>query len=222
MIGLPSNTRVWIVAGHTDMRKGFDGLAAVAQTALAANPFCGHVFVLRGGRGDILKVLWFDGQGLMLLAKRLERGRFIWPQATSGSVSLTPAQLSMLNSTTFAASRQTRPADLDIVFASMRRCEAASHADGWLPCCAPVLDPAKLHCATNSRQCQHPSASPTNPRYEIHFDARSTTEVFKCPSVSQRCSISSPKNCWWRPMRSTPLPKLPLASRAFISTSQSG
>ena len=67
MIGLPSNTRVWIVAGHTDMRKGFDGLAAMAQTALAANPFCGHVFVFRGKRGDILKVLWFDGQGLMLL-----------------------------------------------------------------------------------------------------------------------------------------------------------
>ena len=96
MIGLPSNTRVWLVAGHTDMRKGFDGLAALVQTALAANPFCGHVFVFRGKRGDILKVLWFDGQGLMLLAKRLERGRFIWPQATSGSVSLTPAQLSML------------------------------------------------------------------------------------------------------------------------------
>jgi transposase len=96
MIGLPSNTRVWIVAGHTDMRKGFDGLAAMVQTALTANPFCGHVFVFRGKRGDILKVLWFDGQGLMLLAKRLERGRFVWPQATSGSVSLTSAQLSML------------------------------------------------------------------------------------------------------------------------------
>lgn len=96
MIGPPSNTRVWLVAGHTDMRKGFDGLAAMVQTALAANPFCGHVFVFRGKRGDILKVLWFDGQGLMLLAKRLERGRFVWPQATSGSVSLTPAQLSML------------------------------------------------------------------------------------------------------------------------------
>ena len=96
MIGVPTNTRVWIAAGHTDMRKGFDGLAALVQTALAANPFCGHVFVFRGRRGDILKVLWFDGQGLLLLSKRLERGRFVWPQATSGSVSLTPAQLSML------------------------------------------------------------------------------------------------------------------------------
>jgi transposase len=95
VIGLPANTRVWIAAGHTDMRDGFDGLAAVAQSALAANPFSGHVFVFRGRRGDILKVLWFDGQGL-LLAKRLERGRFVWPQAASGGVSLTPAQLSML------------------------------------------------------------------------------------------------------------------------------
>jgi len=96
MIGLPSSTRVWIVAGHTDMRKGFDGLAALVQTALAANPFCGHVFVFRGLPGAILKVLWFDGQGLMLLAKRLERGRFVWPQADAGSVSLSTAQLSML------------------------------------------------------------------------------------------------------------------------------
>ena len=96
MIGLPSGTRVWIAAGHTDMRKGFDGLAAPVQTALAANPHSGHVFVFRGRRGDIIKVLWSDGQGLLLLAKRLEKGRFVWPQATSGSVSLTPAQLSML------------------------------------------------------------------------------------------------------------------------------
>ena len=86
MIGLPAGTRVWLVAGHTDMRKGFDGLAAMVQTALAENPFCGHVFVFRGRRGDILKVLWFDGQGLMLLAKRLERGRFVWPQATRARV----------------------------------------------------------------------------------------------------------------------------------------
>jgi transposase len=87
---------VWLVAGHTDMRKGFDGLAAIVQATLEANPFGGHVFAFRGRRGDILKVLWFDGQGLLLLAKRLERGRFVWPQADSGSVALSPAQLSML------------------------------------------------------------------------------------------------------------------------------
>ncbi len=52
MIGLPSGTRVWIAAGHTDMRRGFDGLAALVQTALAANAYGGHVFVFRGKRGD--------------------------------------------------------------------------------------------------------------------------------------------------------------------------
>jgi transposase len=96
MIGLPANTRVWLAAGHTDMRRGFDGLASMVQTALAANPFGGHLFVFRGRRGNIVKVLWFDGQGLCLFAKRLERGRFVWPQADTGAVSLTPAQMSML------------------------------------------------------------------------------------------------------------------------------
>jgi transposase len=96
MIGLPAGTRVWLAAGLTDMRKGFDGLATLAQSALTQDPFSGHVFVFRGRRGDIIKLLWWDGQGLCLFAKRLEKGRFVWPQATSGAVSLTPAQLSML------------------------------------------------------------------------------------------------------------------------------
>ena len=96
MIGLPTGTRIWLAAGLTDMRRGFDGLAALAQNALAQEPFSGHVFEFRGRRGDIIKLLWWDGQGMCLFAKRLEKGRFIWPQAESGSVSLTPAQLSML------------------------------------------------------------------------------------------------------------------------------
>ena len=96
MIGLPAGTRVWLAAGVTDMRKGMDGLAALAQTVLEQEPFSGHVFVFRGRRGDLVKLVWFDGDGLCLFAKRLERGRFVWPQATSGSVSLTAAQLSML------------------------------------------------------------------------------------------------------------------------------
>lgn len=96
MIGLPAGTKVWIAAGVTDMRKGMDGLFALAQTALEQEPFSGHVFVFRGRRGDLLKLVWFDGDGLCLFAKRLERGRFIWPQANSGTVSLSAAQLSML------------------------------------------------------------------------------------------------------------------------------
>ncbi|WP_211475181.1 IS66 family insertion sequence element accessory protein TnpB [Collimonas humicola] len=96
MIGLPAGTRIWMAAGVTDMRCGFNGLAAKVQMALAEDPFSGHVFVFRGRRGDILKILWWTGDGLCLLAKRLERGRFIWPQATEGTVSLSQAQLSML------------------------------------------------------------------------------------------------------------------------------
>jgi transposase len=96
MIGLPSGTRVWLAAGVTDMRKGMDGLAALIQTTLAENPFSGHIFVFRGRRGDLVKLLWFDGDGVCLYAKRLERGRFVWPQAMSGSVALSTAQLAML------------------------------------------------------------------------------------------------------------------------------
>ena len=96
MIGLPLGTRVWLAAGVTDLRRGMDGLAAQVQTTLAENPFSGHVFVFRGRRGHLVKLLWWSGDGLNLFAKRLEHGRFVWPQAQSGTVSLTAAQLSML------------------------------------------------------------------------------------------------------------------------------
>jgi transposase len=96
MISYPANTHIWIAAGVTDMRRGFTGLSALVQTTLEADPLSGHVFVFRGRRGDLIKILWFDGDGLCLFAKRLERGRFIWPKAESGTVSLTRAQLSML------------------------------------------------------------------------------------------------------------------------------
>ena len=98
MIGPPRGARIWIAAGFTDLRRGFDGLAALVQTRLEADPFSGQVFVFRGRRGDRIKILWWDGDGngLCLFAKRLESGRFVWPRATDGVVSLTPAQLSML------------------------------------------------------------------------------------------------------------------------------
>ena len=95
-MGIPGNPRIWLAAGVTDMRRGFGGLSSLVQSTLAENPFSGHIFVFRGRRGDLIKLLWWDGDGLCLLAKRLERGRFIWPKSESGSVSLTPAQLSML------------------------------------------------------------------------------------------------------------------------------
>jgi transposase len=96
MIGLPAGTRIWLAAGATDMRKGFDSLAVQAQTVLGQDPFSGHVFCFRGRRGDLIKLLWWDGDGLCLFAKRLEQGRFVWPRAEQGIAVLTPAQLSML------------------------------------------------------------------------------------------------------------------------------
>jgi transposase len=96
MITLPASTHIWLAAGITDLRRGFTGLSAIVQTTLEADPFSGHVFVFRGRRGDLLKLLWWDGDGLCLFAKRLERGRFIWPKAENGTVSLTRAQLSMM------------------------------------------------------------------------------------------------------------------------------
>jgi transposase len=93
MIAPPANTQIWIAAGVTDMRRGFTGLSALVQTALEQAPLSGHVFAFRRRRGDLI---WFDGDGLCLFSKKLERGRFVWPQAESGKVSLTRAQLSML------------------------------------------------------------------------------------------------------------------------------
>ncbi|RLW95805.1 IS66 family insertion sequence element accessory protein TnpB [Escherichia coli] len=125
MIPLPSGTKIWLVAGITDMRNGFNGLAAKVQTTLKDDPMSGHVFIFRGrngsqvkllwstgdglclllsghvfifrGRnGSQVKLLWSTGDGLCLLTKRLERGRFAWPSARDGKVFLTPAQLAML------------------------------------------------------------------------------------------------------------------------------
>jgi len=73
MIGLPAGTQIWIAAGVSDMRRGFNGLAAQVQTTLEHNPFGGHIFVFRGRRGDLVKLLWFDGDGICLFSKRLRR-----------------------------------------------------------------------------------------------------------------------------------------------------
>ena len=96
MIGLPAGTRVYIACGATDMRCGFDGLAAKVETVLKLDPYAGAIFIFRGKRGGLIKALHWDGQGLVLYAKRLETGRFVWPQATDGTLTLTSAQMSML------------------------------------------------------------------------------------------------------------------------------
>ena len=96
MIPVPGDTRVWLASGHTDMRKGFAGLAMLVQETLKHDPNGGQLFVFRGKRGDLIKLIWHDGQGMCLFAKRLERGRFIWPTTNGEAVTITAAQLGYL------------------------------------------------------------------------------------------------------------------------------
>jgi transposase len=77
MIPVPASTKVWIASGVTDMRKGFNGLSMLVQDALEQDPFSGHLFVFRVRRGDLVKIIWFDGQGACLFSKRIERGRLV-------------------------------------------------------------------------------------------------------------------------------------------------
>lgn len=96
MITIPAGVRIYLACGVTDMRRGFDGLSMTVQDLLKQDPFSGAIFCFRGRRGDLVKILYWDGQGFCLFAKRLEKGRFTWPATKEGSVTLTPAQLSML------------------------------------------------------------------------------------------------------------------------------
>ena len=96
MISLAPGTKVFLACQPIDLRNGFDGLAAKAQQIIGVDPFGGHLFLFRGKRGDYLKALYWDGSGLCLFAKRLEKGRFVWPPIVEGSFTLTPAQLALL------------------------------------------------------------------------------------------------------------------------------
>ena len=86
---LPSGVRIWLAGGATDTRRAMNGLALQVQEALHRDPHAGDIYVYRGRRGDLLKILWHDGLGMSLYAKRLERGRFIWPSPADGVVAIT-------------------------------------------------------------------------------------------------------------------------------------
>jgi transposase len=96
MIPIASGVRIWIATGHTDMRKGIRGLALLVQEGLGRDPFAGDVYVFRGRGSSLIKTLWHDGIGLSLYAKRLDRGRFVWPQTVDGVMALTAAQMGYL------------------------------------------------------------------------------------------------------------------------------
>ena len=96
MITLAGGARVWLATGHVDMRKGFGSLALLVQASLKRDPHAGDLYLFRGRRGDLVKIVWHDGQGACLFTKRLERGRFVWPSMADGIVTISVAQLSYL------------------------------------------------------------------------------------------------------------------------------
>jgi len=96
VISLARGTKVFLACRPVDLRNGFDGLAAKVQQMIGADPFSGHLFIFRGKRGDYLKGLYWDGSGLVLVAKRLEKGRFVWPPIIDGSLTLTAGQVALL------------------------------------------------------------------------------------------------------------------------------
>jgi len=96
MIPISSGVRVWIATGHTDMRRGMNSLALLVQEAFKRNPHGGDLYVFRGRSGSLIKILWHDGLAMSLYTRRLERGRFIWPQATDGVISISMSQLAYM------------------------------------------------------------------------------------------------------------------------------
>jgi transposase len=96
MIQVAPGTKVHLALRPLSMRYGFDGLSAKVVDVLRGDPFSGHLFIFRSKRGDYLKILYWDGSGLCLFAKRLEQGRFVWPPIVDGGLQLTPAQLALL------------------------------------------------------------------------------------------------------------------------------
>lgn len=96
MIVPPTGIRVLVATKPVDFRKGIDGLAALVQEQLRLDPYTGTVFVFRAKRADRIKLLVWDGSGLVLVTKRLEGGQFRWPKIDDGVMRLSPAQLSAL------------------------------------------------------------------------------------------------------------------------------
>jgi transposase len=136
MIPIASGVRVWIATGHTDMRRGMNSLALLVQEAFRRDPHGGDLYVFRGKSGKLIKILWHDGLGMSLYAKRLERGRFLWPSPADGVVTISPAQLGYL--------LEGSPSDKRERDAPPRL--HANVLDGWLASQTRYVVHVKLRC----------------------------------------------------------------------------
>ena len=96
MFSMGAATRIYLAAGATDMRKGFEGLYGLVRDRLQCEPLSGHIFVFSNAQRNRLKLLFWDGSGLWVCAKRLERGRFHWPKAEGEKVLLSQEELALL------------------------------------------------------------------------------------------------------------------------------
>ncbi|HYM02568.1 MAG TPA: IS66 family insertion sequence element accessory protein TnpB [Stellaceae bacterium] len=96
MIGPTGTVRVMVATKPVDFRKGAEGLAALVREEMQADPFCGVVYVFRAKRADRVKLIFWDGTGVCLFAKRLEDGEFRWPKVQDGAMRLSAAELSAL------------------------------------------------------------------------------------------------------------------------------
>ena len=162
MIQVAPGTKVYLACRPVSMRYGFDGLCAKVASVLALDPFSGHLFCLRSQRGDYLKILYWDGSGLCLFAKRLERGKFVWPPIVDGALVLTPVQLALLLEAidwrrTVApapALRARRRSDKRLIGRSFRRQAGCVLVEGGMPSATASLpsDPEALRALAVSLQ----------------------------------------------------------------------
>ena len=123
---MPSGVRVWLAVGRSDMRRGMRGLALQVQESLGRDPHAGDLYVFRGRDGSLIKILWHDGIGMSLYARRLEHGRFVWPSATDGVPNPTPCVISWSR----------------VLFANVNMASPAAAG----PQCVAFTDLAKVRC----------------------------------------------------------------------------
>ena len=171
MIPFSTDAHVWPLTGQTDMREGYASLSLIVQETLRRNPNGGHLFVFRGRRGDLIRILWHAGQGQRLFATRLERGRFLWPQASTGAVTISAAQLGYLLSRIARARRNT-------LALPKRRAEDfyVDIACRWLACAWFRLD------APSSRRSACEATEPTESRLKTAM----TPSFSTAPKISVR------------------------------------